>query len=286
MVIPLYILQHCVTRDNDGNTPLHIAALCGREEVVRELITGYKCPVNCVSSDGRTPLHLAAWKGHTSVVRLLLEKLGANAFCIDKNGDTALDLAALNGHVNLIISVFRSSPHSNLKLGRTPLHIACGSGHLNIIQNLVSEYGCDVMAMDSNGSTPLHIAALCGREEVVRELVTKYRCPVDCVCSVYGETPLHKAAKEGHSSVVRLLLAELEADASITNQHGEKAVDLAALIIIIYSCCCRSAYAIDHAPTDAGGACKTSSQRTRARTTRDHTILITIQFLLPSLPYQ
>ena len=58
------------------------------------------------------------------------------------------------------------------------------------------------------------------------------------------------------------------------------------IIIIIYSCCCRSAYAIDHAPTDAGGACKTSSQRTRARTTRDHTILITIQFLLPSLPYQ
>ena len=55
--------------------------------------------------------------------------------------------------------------------------------------------------------------------------------------------------------------------------------------IIIYSCCCRSAYAIDHAPTDAGGACKTPSQRTRARTTRDHTILITIQFLLPSLPY-
>ena len=58
------------------------------------------------------------------------------------------------------------------------------------------------------------------------------------------------------------------------------------IIIIIYSCCCRSAYAIDHAPTDVGGACKTSSQRTRARTTRDHTILITIQFLLPSLPYQ
>ena len=27
------------------------------------------------------------------------------------------------------------------------------------------------------------------------------------------------------------------------------------VIIIIYSCCCRSAYAIDHAPTDAGGEC-------------------------------
>ena len=44
----------------------------------------------------------------------------------------------------------------------------------------------------------------------------------------------------------------------------------------IYSCCCRSTYAIDRAPTDAGGACKISSQRTRARATRDCTILITI----------
>ena len=67
---------------------------------------------------------------------------------------------------------------------------------------------------------------------------------------------------------------------------GERQVQRTIIIIIIYSCCCRSAYAIDHAPTDAGGACKISSQRTRARTTRDHTILITIQFLLPSLPYQ
>ena len=51
---------------------------------------------------------------------------------------------------------------------------------------------------------------------------------------------------------------------------------------LYYSCCCHSAYAIDHTPlttldhtpTDAGGAGKTSSQRTRARATRDCTILI------------
>ena len=51
-------------------------------------------------------------------------------------------------------------------------------------------------------------------------------------------------------------------------------VDAQTIIIILYSRCCRSACAIDHAPTDAGGACKISSQRTRA--TRGCTILITI----------
>ena len=44
-------------------------------------------------------------------------------------------------------------------------------------------------------------------------------------------------------------------------------------LIIIYSCCCRSSYAIDHTPTHAGRACKISSQRTRARATRGCTII-------------
>ena len=46
-----------------GLTPLHVAALAGREEVVRELITKYKCPVDCVDSDRNTPLHWAVEKG-------------------------------------------------------------------------------------------------------------------------------------------------------------------------------------------------------------------------------
>ena len=33
-----------------GDTPLHIAALCGQKEVARELITRYKYPVDCRGS--------------------------------------------------------------------------------------------------------------------------------------------------------------------------------------------------------------------------------------------
>ena len=41
-------------------------------------------------------------------------------------------------------------------------------------------------------------------------------------------------------------------------------------IIYIYSCYCCGTYTVDHTPTDAGGACKTFSQRTRARATRGY----------------
>ena len=56
-----------------------------------------------------------------------------------------------------------------------------------------------------------------------------------------------------------------------------------ASLIIIYSCCCHSAYAIDHTHTDAGGACKIPSQRTRARATRGCTILITLTLVCLSV---
>ena len=39
-----------------GDTPLHIAALAGQKEVVRELITRYKCPVDCRNKKNETPL--------------------------------------------------------------------------------------------------------------------------------------------------------------------------------------------------------------------------------------
>ena len=69
------------TRNDDGHTLLHVAAaLCGREEVVRELIAKYKCPADCVDSSGKTPLHWAAIKGHTGVVGMHLTEFGADVY--------------------------------------------------------------------------------------------------------------------------------------------------------------------------------------------------------------
>ena len=161
-------------RDSDGLTPLHVAALSGREEVVREIITKYKCPVDGVDSDGFTPLHLAASKGHVGVMRMLLTEFKADVTVCNRNGDTALNLAAFNGHVEVVgvlISEFGCSPSVKGQYGRTPLHDACGGGHLNVVEKLVSEYGCDVNARDSDGLTPLYFAIHNHHSSIVAELV-------------------------------------------------------------------------------------------------------------------
>ena len=47
-----------------------------------------------------------------------------------------------------------------LKYGSTPLHYASQNGHMDIIQYLITELGCDTTMSNNNGLLPLHIASL------------------------------------------------------------------------------------------------------------------------------
>ena len=60
-----------------GDTPLHVAALSGREEVVREVVDRYKCPVDSVGNAlGRTVLHKACDSGNVDLVKILISEYG------------------------------------------------------------------------------------------------------------------------------------------------------------------------------------------------------------------
>jgi ankyrin repeat protein len=94
--------------DEDGNTPLALAAAGGHVRVVQRLIVNAQYPrvskigfverrltpsINVTDDDGRTPLHRAAEAGHHSIVKLLLEA-GANAEVQDHENRTALDVCS------------------------------------------------------------------------------------------------------------------------------------------------------------------------------------------------
>ena len=51
--------------------------------------------------------------------------------------------------------------------GLAPLHVACMTGHLAVVQWLVREGGADIMpsARKPGGATPLHVAAHAGHFE-------------------------------------------------------------------------------------------------------------------------
>ena len=67
--------------DEYGQSPLHVSAENGKEEIVQFLLQDKyqnKVEVNAVDKNGWTPLHSACKSGHLDIIELLLNK---GAFC-------------------------------------------------------------------------------------------------------------------------------------------------------------------------------------------------------------
>lgn len=112
-------------RDDDGNTPLHIAAEKVRGRCVRILLRGEADP-NARNNDGQIPLHVVTLMSNRIPNDDYLQRrfdsgqdilrAGADPFVRDKNGNTPLDLADNNWVREILISVMR-----NIRRGRPQL---------------------------------------------------------------------------------------------------------------------------------------------------------------------
>ena len=97
----------------------------------------------------------------------------------------------------------KCNPKSPGCKGRTPLHHACDSGHMDIIKYLITEHGCDPALPDNDGNMPINIACLGGQFNVVKYLVTEMKCNPKSL-GKDGRTPLHHACGKwsyGHNQV-------------------------------------------------------------------------------------
>jgi ankyrin repeat protein len=118
------------SKDNDGLTPLQIAAREGHVEVCRYLLDSGASVVS-----GFSALHYAAWKGHLDVVKLLLSR---------------------RFEVNALTSGSRD----------TPLHLAVIGGNCEVVKLLLSE-GADADFRDALGMSPLMDAERKGQTDIV-----------------------------------------------------------------------------------------------------------------------
>ncbi|QEK89980.1 ankyrin repeat domain-containing protein [Wolbachia endosymbiont of Chrysomya megacephala] len=211
-------------RDSRGNTPLHLAALADKLQVVEKLIEG-GADVNAKNNHGATPLHWAALNQNVNIVEKLIEK-GANVNEKNKYDNVPLHYAAGYGSLSVIEKLIEKGADINAKSsnGDTPLHLATKNSHLDVLEKLIKE-GANVNERNKYGNIPLHWAASYGRLSTVEELIEK-GADINAKNN-NGNTPLHWAVKGSHLEVAKFLISN-HADVNAKNKDGWTSLHFAA----------------------------------------------------------
>jgi uncharacterized protein len=172
-------------RDENGNSPLLIAAYYGRTAMVRAILDRGVRPnvfeacaaglagdvarllkenpklVHERSHDGWTPLHLAAFFGRLELVKMLLDS-GAPMLAVSNNNESNLPInAAAAGRRNDVVRLLveRGCPPDARASdqGYTALHLAANNGNVDLVEYLLRS-GADRSLRTGAGQTAQDLA--------------------------------------------------------------------------------------------------------------------------------
>ncbi|KAM8982980.1 ankyrin repeat domain-containing protein 27 isoform 2-T4 [Ara ararauna] len=181
--------------------PLCQCSKCGPVQKKFSKISTNGLGVNVSNEDGFTPLHMAALHGHSELVSLLL-KHGASISAKNAKHAVPLHLACQKGHFQVVKCLMDYNAKQNKKdiYGNTPLIYACLNGQYETTA-LLLQHGASVNLSNAKGNTALHEAVI-GKNEALVDLLlqngamTHIRNERNC-------TPADCA--EPNSSIIKLL---------------------------------------------------------------------------------
>jgi len=189
---------------------LHVAAAANKLAVVRMFLP-YKELLDTPDEEGNTPLILAAANGLRETCEILL-KAGANSLKTNKNWENPLHIAAIRGHID-VITLFMADKelldaeqdtNDRFTARRTPFLLAAAHGHRRACE-LLLEAGANPQATNAYSENALHLAAAAGSLEVVQFLLATHKELLvkggECRTS-----PLFYGARGGNREVCELLL--------------------------------------------------------------------------------
>ncbi|EPY77363.1 protein phosphatase 1 regulatory subunit 12C [Camelus ferus] len=149
--------------DNEGWTPLHVAASCGYLDIARYLLS-HGANIAAVNSDGDLPLDLAESDPMEGLLKAEIARRGVDVEAARRAEEELLlhdTRCWLNG------GAMPEARHP--RTGASALHVAAAKGYIEVMR-LLLQAGYDPELRDGDGWTPLHAAADWGVEDACRLL--------------------------------------------------------------------------------------------------------------------
>uniref|UniRef100_A0A224Z7F6 Alpha-latrotoxin n=1 Tax=Rhipicephalus zambeziensis TaxID=60191 RepID=A0A224Z7F6_9ACAR len=209
--------------DRNGNNAVHMAVRHPPyvlEPVLKILASTkqYSVCINKQNNEGQTPLHLAAQGGRHDQVMILLQR-GADCALVDCAGRTILHCGVLGSLPKGTLDAILSQPQVDRNVtdeeGKTALHLAVERRDSGALQALC-QAGLDVNAAVDGGTRnrPLHLAVIADFVEGINILLKQDTIQVTAVNSD-GMDALRIALDMKQAAIVEVLLIAQEEKKSI-----------------------------------------------------------------------
>jgi ankyrin repeat protein len=145
--------------DHKKRLAIHHAAEAGSVMAMNVLLQSMEPYINVQDNDGHSPLHLAACSNCYAIVDALLNCSEIRINPLDIHRRTPLFYALENSGTAVVEALLYREAHVNSRdaAGRTPVFVAAAKLNDRALELLV-EQGADVHALDKDGYQPMHFA--------------------------------------------------------------------------------------------------------------------------------
>ena len=225
-------------KDDQGRTPMHLAALHGTAAAVAALGEAGADP-DTTDGKGRTPLHLVAVLGTDPEIVAALVRAGADLDAPDAKGRTPLEFAEKFSETPAIVAALReavadaNTPSEKTTSSADAGPLSCGRWNTpaffgratsdDIARCLETQ---DPNARNRNGRTPMHYAAQSASPALVTALA-QAGAELNAPDAKGGWTPLHLAAWFSTTPAVVAALLAAGADPAARDKAGKTPWDYA-----------------------------------------------------------
>lgn len=155
------------------------ASRSGGVQLLHQLLAENPLILHSVAlASGENPLHIAALAGHVEFVKEILRLKPAFAKEINQDCFSPMHIASANGYLEIVKELLQVDPRLSQLKGRdqwTALHYAASGGRIDIIKEIVSACTESVEDVTEQGETVFHVAVKNNRFEAIDAMVELVR---------------------------------------------------------------------------------------------------------------